>query len=267
MTASAHHPDTHQNHTKFEQSPAAADSVAPNDRRRLAIAFDTWRRRLLDLTKRNRAINYKPQRVATVTIVDERPAEVFKQIVDDEVHFSFAARLPSGTSRQSDGQSPESAISSGNGWGPAPRGANGDGQNARQNGRPDTEPIDERRLDSPLELDASDVPPPAFTPYTASALRPEHRDAVLQCKAAPDALDLSLRPLSEVQRSSLEEQGINTLYLALGFLHYTEAAHSEAVLNAPLVLVPVRLDRKSAQAGYRLSLGEDEPMLNPSLVE
>lgn len=68
--------------------------LGPAEQRRLAAAFGQLRRRLLDLTKPHRAINYEPQRVATLTIVDGCPAEVFRQLVDDEVTFSFAPTLP-----------------------------------------------------------------------------------------------------------------------------------------------------------------------------
>ena len=44
-------------------------------------AIDAWKRKLLDLTRRNRALHFRPNRVATLTIVDEHPAEVWKQLV------------------------------------------------------------------------------------------------------------------------------------------------------------------------------------------
>jgi very-short-patch-repair endonuclease len=106
-----------------------------------------------------------------------------------------------------------------------------------------------------------------FTPYERTDLAARHRDTVLQCRSTPEGLDISLRRLAELQRTSIEEQGINTLYLALGFLHYKEAPQAETALRAPLVLVPVILERLAARSGYRLVLGDDEPVLNPSLIE
>ena len=50
---------------------------------RLAASVDNWKRKLLDLTKRNRALNFRMNRVSTVAIVDEQPAEVFRQLVLD----------------------------------------------------------------------------------------------------------------------------------------------------------------------------------------
>ena len=37
---------------------------------KVAAAIDAWRRKLLDLTKRNRALNFKPTKVSTIAVVD-----------------------------------------------------------------------------------------------------------------------------------------------------------------------------------------------------
>jgi hypothetical protein len=62
----------------------------------VAAAVDHWKRRLLDLTKRNRALNFRPTRVSTVAVVDERPAEIFRQLVVREraLRFKAARRRP-----------------------------------------------------------------------------------------------------------------------------------------------------------------------------
>src|SRR3712207_6651051 len=56
---------------------------------RTAAAADAWKRKLLDLSKRNRALNFRPAKVSTVAIVDEQPAEVFRQIVVEERTMRF----------------------------------------------------------------------------------------------------------------------------------------------------------------------------------
>ena len=50
-------------------------------------------------------------------------------------------------------------------------------------------------------------------------------------------------------------------------LHYAEADTSDQVFNAPLVLLPVELSRKSARSGYRIRAADDEPVVNPALAE
>jgi hypothetical protein len=54
-------------------------------------------------------------------------------------------------------------------------------------------------------------------------------------------LQRKLNRLRKRAHESIEEQGINTLYLALGILQWQESASSEEVIRSPLVLVPVTL--------------------------
>lgn len=60
----------------------SADQVGDIDGTQLRIASsaDNWKRRLLDLTKRNRALNFKLTKVSTVAVVDEQPAQIFRQL-------------------------------------------------------------------------------------------------------------------------------------------------------------------------------------------
>ncbi|HEU4453014.1 MAG TPA: DUF3320 domain-containing protein [Longimicrobium sp.] len=106
----------------------------------------------------------------------------------------------------------------------------------------------------------------AFAPYEAAGLQEKHRDDTLQTTAAPDLLDRSLRRIDEQARETVEEQGVNALFLALGMLHYREKGEAD-VHRAPLVLLPVRLARKSAAAGYTVAAAEDDPIVNPALAE
>ena len=68
-------------------------------------------------------------------------------------------------------------------------------------------------------------------------------------------------------RISLEENGSNTLYLALGFLKWYESDVSEKARYAPLALFPIDIIRKSAQRGYVIRLREEEPQMNITLLE
>lgn len=69
-------------------------------------------------------------------------------------------------------------------------------------------------------------------------------------------------------RTALEEGGSNTLYLALGFLLWKHGdKKDERRFRAPLILLPVTLERKSARSGFRLSAHDDEPRFNTTLLE
>src|SRR5688572_15075324 len=50
-------------------------------------------------------------------------------------------------------------------------------------------------------------------------------------------------------------------------LQYREQRDSETWFRAPLVFLPVQLARKTARAGYGLSVTDDDALVNPALVE
>ena len=82
-------------------------------------------------------------------------------------------------------------------------------------------------------------------------------------------LDLG-RALQHLYRSShlsIEENGANTLYLALGLLKWFETPTSERPRYAPILLLPVEIIRKSAAKGYVIRSREEEAMMNITLLE
>ncbi|MGO8673698.1 MAG: DUF3320 domain-containing protein, partial [Capsulimonadaceae bacterium] len=68
-------------------------------------------------------------------------------------------------------------------------------------------------------------------------------------------------------RVSMEENGANTLYLALGMLVWYETPASTRPRRSPIVLVPAEIIRKSIQSGFILRAGDDEPQVNVTLIE
>ena len=78
-------------------------------------------------------------------------------------------------------------------------------------------------------------------------------------------LQKTLKVLRYRANTSIEEQGINILYLAFGLLKWRETDNSTEVFSAPIVLVPVRLTIASLTSPYVLSLHEDEIVINPTL--
>ncbi|MPW19742.1 DUF3320 domain-containing protein [Paraburkholderia sp. CNPSo 3157] len=82
-----------------------------------------------------------------------------------------------------------------------------------------------------------------------------------------DEMDTRLVELFRTSRTNLQEGGSNTLYLALGFLSWTRDAKDDKKYRAPLILVPVSLERRSARSGFSLTLHDDEPRFNPTLIE
>ena len=77
------------------------------------------------------------------------------------------------------------------------------------------------------------------------------------------------RRLLEIYRAaklSNEENGANTLYLALGFLSWYETKTSPKRRLAPIILIPLEIERRSIQEGFSIKQGDDEPMVNVTLL-
>jgi hypothetical protein len=83
------------------------------------------------------------------------------------------------------------------------------------------------------------------------------------------AEELSRRLLAvhQAARTAVEEQGVNTLFLALGMLTWCEDEGNPRPLRAPLVLVPVTLTRPGAREPFRMRHDGEDPDVNLSLIE
>lgn len=86
-------------------------------------------------------------------------------------------------------------------------------------------------------------------------------------KLAPDELDARITQIYRTAKSDLEEGGANTLFIALGFLVWQRKENPEKKCRAPLILLPVGLERKSVRGGVRMTLGEDEARFNTTLLQ
>ncbi|WGU95125.1 DUF3320 domain-containing protein [Paenibacillus dendritiformis] len=67
-------------------------------------------------------------------------------------------------------------------------------------------------------------------------------------------------------RTYVEEQGVNVLYAALGMLHWYEAGNRKEMRKAPLLLVPVQLERLHAGEPFAMTYTDAELGFNLSLA-
>lgn len=82
-----------------------------------------------------------------------------------------------------------------------------------------------------------------------------------------DDMETRLIEQFRTARGNLQEGGANTLFLAMGFLTWTRPDKPMQRLRAPLILIPVSLNRRSVRSGFTLCVHEDEPRFNPTLLE
>jgi very-short-patch-repair endonuclease len=92
-----------------------------------------------------------------------------------------------------------------------------------------------------------------------------HADTKLQTRLTSAGLQKRLLDLYADARTLEEEQGVNILFLALGTLKWIDPLNAENIRYAPLVLIPVRLERGTAAERFKLKWSQEEQAANLSL--
>ena len=174
-----------------------------------------WKARLLDLTLRNKLLNFKPTKTTLKFVAPELAR--LEDVLAEGKDFKLRA-VPA----LMEGADPRMAQ-----------------VHANRGGR---SPLDD------MALQALD-----------------NRELLAEVKA--EELDARLLAIHTAARTGLEEGGANTLYLAIGLLRWTEDEKSERRNSAPILLVPVTLQRQSVRSGFRLTRHDDETIVNPTLLQ
>src|SRR5262249_17285269 len=148
--------------------------------------IEALRQKLLELTLRNRMLNFRPSTRLGVTITGEDSAQVPRILVENARKMSFAGK-PDPPKRST----------------PAP-----------QPGLPD-DPVSEARFRQEAidELNASVEAPYAAVDQADTKLNTDELESIVQAK---------LRTISREANVANEELGIDTLFLTLGMLEWRE---------------------------------------------
>jgi len=100
-----------------------------------------------------------------------------------------------------------------------------------------------------------------------AAIAANQADRRLQTGETPAALQRRLLNTYRLANSAIEETGVNTLFLGLGMLRWYESDSSQEERWAPLVLVPVRLERTGVRAQFSVGYTGEDLGVNLSLLE
>jgi very-short-patch-repair endonuclease/DNA polymerase III delta prime subunit len=125
--------------------------------------------------------------------------------------------------------------------------------------------VDKQKAEEDLEdgTEKKDLPPlEEYLELEMGADR--HSDIFLQTKQIPEKLDHTLLRIENESHSLLQEQGIEVLYLAIGFLKWFEDANAKTPRYAPLIMVPVELKRTSAKETFSVAYTQAD--LGPNLA-
>lgn len=203
----------------------------------LTVALNEARRALLDLSTRNRLLSLpKPGRSRGVVIMDDEDADFVLGALQAGRAFTFEA---SGTAT-----APE----------PPPATAS------------DSAPKKPRR--APKRGSARAAKVDGVATAKSDATREEwQRDERLRIRLPAADLARKLRDLMQDARTTREETGIASLYLAIGALAWRDPATPETERIAPLALLPATLEREGVSQVFRLRAATNEVAENLSLRE
>ncbi len=97
----------------------------------------------------------------------------------------------------------------------------------------------------------------------------ELRSGRLCAMMPPREVYRRLSDLYHDARTNLEESGVNTLFLAIGALQWMDpsAGKNRKAYRAPILMVPVRLERASMAEGVKMSRIDEETTINSTLIE
>ena len=94
-----------------------------------------------------------------------------------------------------------------------------------------------------------------------------HIDTKLQTGLSSQELQARLLSTFYLANSFIQEQGVNTLFLALGMLNWYETADTLEGKWAPVILVPVTLERSNVRERFQLKHTGEDPGENLSMME
>lgn len=185
----------------------------------ISEALEKLRLRLLDLTARNRLLNFKPTAAKSLQFVDGRLTSCYQKLVESTDRRILVHPVP----------------------------------------EPKRAEFIERlgRLVRPDVRDYARAQGISTTYEFTDQIRGEREISGVRALLYPDELERHCRKMATAAKTAIEETGANMLFLLLGFLEFPEAPNAGKTLLAPLVPVPVSLDRGDldrATGTYRYSL-------------
>ncbi|TXD36534.1 DUF3320 domain-containing protein [Lujinxingia vulgaris] len=100
-----------------------------------------------------------------------------------------------------------------------------------------------------------------------AAARARLGQGVLRVDLTPAEFEKRAVHIYRNNRTITEESGTSALYLALGMLRWKESESSDREREAPILLIPVTLERERVGGPYHVCRSDDDPLLNQTLVE
>lgn len=209
--------------------PASRPSSDSSDP--ITEGLEQLRKRLLDLSRRNKLLNFKHSNKSSLRVVDELPDELFRALRDG-CSLIFRPVPEPRRERQEETNDvytlpliPQS--------------------DSNEKEKTDPRTIKAKEHAAKLGINTSyDLPVPT------SQSNPRHSDKYIQTLHYPSELEAILRRINTSARTAIEESGTNMLYLVFGFLEWYESNDSSDPIHSPLLTQPVELTREKPSRAY-----------------
>lgn len=212
----------------------------------IEVKIGALRKNLLDLTMRNKLLNFKP-RARSIRVVDEIPTEIYQLMVLEDKKMQFIPRDKKTITEEE-------------------KQAEFDVTNTEDDETKENSEENELTL-KPLDISDKDASVLWKLPLPNKKVAKRHKNLLLQTVHEAEELQKRLFYINQQSKSVLEEQGYNILYLAMGFLEWTENNEPNVIRRAPLILIPVALERKKVRGSFKLMWTGEDIIPNISLQE
>ncbi len=186
------------------------------------VKIEALRKNLLDLTMRNKLLNFKSL-ARSIRVVDEIPTEIYQLLVLNDKKMQFIAKQTRTT--ESHANKDNNNLNNDDGK------AQEESQTS-ENSKEKEEEIEELKL-KPIEMSENDASLLWKLPLPNKKVAAKPRNLFLQTNHEAEELQKRLFYINQQSKSVLEEQGYNILYLALGFLEWTDNTEENVKRRAP----------------------------------
>ena len=258
------------------------EKLSPGEAQRLTDKFQALRQKLLNLTLRNKLLNFRhnERTKGFVRIVDELPNTLYKQLCEGWMQLLPLPDMP----REEDSPEFTRAL-----------------EELRLTDADYRAQIDQQSDDNPDSADKLELllrqktrvklglPPSGRLQKSLADHAREHGinpsfelprnpptgseekwiDDRIQLLLTPELADRRLSQLIDMAGEHQKEQGVNTLFGAFGFLQWKEDDNSTNLITAPLLMMPVQIRREVVkhQYAYQVSADGADPEVNSTLKE
>lgn len=186
--------------------------------------LDKWAELLLDTGRRNNLVHFKDTKTSTAEVLLPPAEELFDKAADSALFEVFDPEI------LEEEDTPES---------PDPQQPHGSALKA-------SEPLDKKA---------------AFLARYSKEVDPQNQVLLYNAQKNPLA---AVKRIAQRARAFTEETGVNVAYMAFGFIHWKESDASACVFRAPVLLVPIQLERDSEIDPFFIKPTEDDVIVNPT---